>query len=169
MDVFWQAIIPVLITGLVSLILFRWQMKKEKDKDSADASKSYGEAWNLLVDDLRAELMRQKEVRQEKEKELLKEFDDLKDQIDTNAQHFQDLLEDQRKLHLKIVNELRAELDKLHLENKELKEQNAALTKLVNAQTERLQLLQEAKDALLADVKRLKQTTGELKKNGTKR
>jgi len=169
MDAFLSVLIPVFITGLVNIILFRFQMKKEEQQDKATANKIQSEAWEMLVGDLRLELERQKTTRADKEKEFLDHVDNLKNKLDMNAQYFRDLLENQRKLHLGIVNELREELDQVHKENKELTLQNVALTKLVNKQTEKIQLLQEAKDALVKDVKRLQRDTGELKKNGKNR
>ena len=176
MDALWSVLIPAAITGLVSIVLFRAQMRKEAQQDSAtvrktieEAGKVQSETWEMLVEDLREELARQKTVRHEKEKEFLDQINALRNQVDTNAQYFQELLEDERRLHLSIGNELRDDLNKLHKENKELAEQNKALTKLVNSQTEKIQILQEAKNALALDIKRLKQDTGELKRNGKKR
>lgn len=169
----WSVLIPVLITGLFNVVLFRLQVRKEKDKSSAEvrkveaeAGKILGETWEQLVDDLRQELRRQREEREKKEIEFIAKVEQLQSEIDTNAQYFQDLLEKQRALHLGIVNELREELDQMHNENKLLKQDNVSLRNLVNAQTDKIQLLQDAKEALQSDIKKLKKDTGALKKNG---
>lgn len=169
----WIAVIgsiaTILISSLVSMWLWNQKEKKEKPQDDINVAEKTASTMDVVIENLREELERQKKLRIEKEKEFLSQIDRLKSEIDTNAQYFQDLLEKQRSLHLQIVNELREEIDQVHKENKELKDAKDALTRIVNAQALQMQAWKEQNETFKRELMKLKKDTGELKNNGKKR
>jgi len=70
--------IPVLLTGLFNIWLFRQQTQKEADKEKASIQKIMNEAWQMVNDELREEIDRYKGER----KLLINKYQQLESDFD---------------------------------------------------------------------------------------